>query len=275
MSESTQNEQTKVVEDFLERLDDFQGFCKQVVTSEAFEDERERRRDRRSWARRLIEEYESMTEEEQKEFEERKNKEGQYSKEQLEEMAESEELLDKEKMKKANIPPRYVSGDIEARTVGEVKKIVSVLMNNYDPVGKEAPNWNNSRNTLKEKHDIAIGVAKLKRYWSAIEEKKAFSLVKQKMYWEIIDGLQDASNDLIQHVMDRVGSDGGDFDKINERTEALVKVIDLLENLGEDDTQKIQVDERKATKTEYVFKDMTEDEQEKIEEDGVIDIEGE
>jgi len=203
MNENTQKDETNQrVTEYLENLGDLKKLRQQFFLSDVVENELTRRRQLRWRAKKLLKEYREMNDEEQKEFEERRNKENKYTKEQLEEIAEkdNDELIPKEKLEELDIPARYVSGDMEARSVSEVRKIVSALMTNYDPIGKEAPNWSQTRRSLDQDHDIQIYPKKLKRYWTAIEEKEAFNLVKEKIEWQILGDLEETVSGLMEHV---------------------------------------------------------------------------
>lgn len=278
MSESTQTQNGKRrVEKFLKNLDSVEELYEQVIVSEVVDDEIKRRKQLWRRANNIVEEYEKMSEEERGEMEEKQNKDGRYNMDQYKEIADKDpaELIPEDKLDELDIPARYVGGDVEARNVGEIREIMATLMQEYDPVLKEAPNWSESKRVLKEEHEIEISVPKLRRYWTAIEEKEAFNIVKQSMYWDIFEKLEGATEQLIDHVVDRVGTEGGDYDKITERVDALVKVVDMLKNLPHNEPDKVQVDKREAKKTtnEYVFKDMNEEEIEDIEEHGTIDVE--
>jgi len=259
MNDNTlEEEKSERVETYLNNLEDFEELYEQLILSEAVEEEFKHRRMLRSRAQKLLEEYEEMSEEEQEEFEERRNKEGRYTKEQLEEMADKDddELMPEDKLEELGVPSRYAGGDMKARDVSEIREIMTTLMNNYDPVLKEAPNWSKSKRELEEK-DIDIGHSKLKRYWNAIEEKQAFDLVKRKIYWQIMDKLEGAANSLVEHVVNRVESEGGDYDYIDQRVEALEKVVEMMKNMPKDEPTKIQKDEH-VTKQEIRFSEMEE-----------------
>ena len=270
-----EDEKSKRVQRYLNNLDNFSTLYEQFILSEIVENEKKRRSALRSKARRLLREYEDMSEEEQEKFEERRNKDGYYSKDKLEEIADKEELIPEDKLEELNIPTRYVSSDIEARSVDQVRKIMTYLMDNYDPVGKEAPNWSKTKRQLREEHDIRIDVPKLKRYWSAIEDKEAFSLVKQKMYWDIVSELEGVASKLIDHVLDRVGSEGGEYDSIDQRIDAVVKIADMIKDLPSNKPEQEDKPEGGVITQNIRFDIMDEADRRSDDEASTIDITGE
>lgn len=270
-----EDEKFDPIDEYLRNLDNFEKLYEQFILSEIVEEEYRRRQSLRYKARKLMEEYEQMSEEEQEEFEEKRNRDNQYTKEQLEEIADKDddELIPDEKLDELDIPSRYVSGDMEARSVSEVRKIMAALMRNYDPVDKDAPNWTQTRKELQEEHDIHIYPVKLKRYWSAIEEKEAFSLVKKKLYMDIADKMEDTISNLFEHINNRVGSEGGEYDSMKERVEALERITQIMETVSGDKQKEQQQGQGAAVNQQFVLKDI--ETANRDDDTETIDIEGE
>lgn len=230
MNESTQKKKKyQRVDRYLDNLDDFQKLYEQFEASEYAEEELKRRSSIRGRARELMDKYEDMTDEEKEDFRKRRNKDNVYTVDQLQEIANmsTEEMVPDDE----DIPSRYAGGDAQGRSVEEVREIMAALMNNYDPVDKEAPNWTQTRRELKEEHEISIYPATLKRYWTAIEEKEAFNLVKRKLYMDVATHMEETINNLFEHINNRVGSEGGEYDSMKERVDALERLTDIMERI--------------------------------------------
>lgn len=275
MSESTQNEKKyQRVREYLNNLEDFQKLYEQCVVSEYVEDELDKRKALRNKAKNLIEEYNNATEEEQEEIRSRRNKDGRYTVEQLKEIANmsDEDIVPKE-AEEYEVPARFASSDIQARSVSEVREIMASLMENYDPVVKDAPNWSKTKRDLKNKHDIHIAPKKLKRYWAAIEEKEALNLVKRKLYMDVASKMEQTINNLFEHINNRVGSEGGEYDSMKERVDALERLTEIMEKVTGGKPQKEGGEQGTTVKQEFRFTELDEAKRDNDEKDvETIDI---
>lgn len=259
MTESTQEEKKyQRVQRYLDNLEDFEGLYKQFIVSEIVDGEIAKRKGLRSKAKRLLDDYNTMSEEEQEEFRKRRNKEGRYTLDQLKEISDmgDEEIVPDEDFDDVEIPAKYAGGDVQGRSVSEVREIMATLMQNYDPVAKDAPNFSKSKRELKEEHDIGISSRKLKRYWTAIEEKEAFNLVKRKLYMDVATHMEKTINNLFEHINNRVGSEGGEYDSMKERVDALERLTDIMERITGQKTDESQQEQGATVNQQFRFSDM-------------------
>jgi len=240
---------------------DLDELIPEFIIGETYEYKYKSRRNLKYWAQRQLEEYYNMSEEEQKQFEEERNKEGRYTKKQLEEIANSENV---------EVPEKFGSGDLKARPIEEYRKILEAMMENFDPE-QGRPVWTRTVNTLKD-HDVSITPAVLKRYWTAVREKDAYNLVKNKLYWNIFEGMEDSVEALIDHVIDRVGTEGGKYDDIEKRVNALVKIVEMVKGLPYDQPQRVQVQEDKTETKRIQLVEYDEDQVEEIKDQGYVDV---
>lgn len=275
MTESTQEEEKyQRVQRYLKNLDSFEELYEQLIVSESVEDELEKRESIRGKAKKLVREYNDMTEEEKEDFRKRRNKSGRYTVDQLKEISSMsrEEMVPEDKFEDVDIPARYAGGDVQARSVEEVKEIMASLMQNYDPVDKDAPNWSKTKRELKEKHDIVIGVKKLKRYWTAIEEKEAFNLVKRKLYMDVASKMEKTIGNLFEHINNRVGSEGGRYDGMKERVDALERLTDVMERITGGAPEEKEQEQGTTVNQEFRFNEMDTADRGSDDEEEVIDL---
>lgn len=259
MTESIQEEKKyQRVQRYLNNLEDFEELYEQLIVSEIVDEEISKRKSLRNKARNLLDDYEDMTEEEKEEFRKNRNKDGRYTLEQLKEIASmsDEEIVPEDEFEDVDIPAKYAGGDVQGRSVSDVREIMASLMQNYDPVDKDAPNWSKTKRELKDQHDIGISTSKLKRYWTAIEEKEAFNLVKRKLYMDVATHMEKTINNLFEHINNRVGSEGGEYDSMKERVDALERLTDIMERVTGQKPEESQESQGTTVNQQFRFAEM-------------------
>lgn len=201
-----------------------------------------------------------MSEEEKEEFEEKHNRDGKYTKEQLKEIADSE----------VEVPNKFNAEDLKARPISECRKIMEALMENFDPT-KGRPVWKRANDSLHD-DDISISPGTLKRFWTAIQEKDAYQIVKEKIYWDIFEEADEIREALEEHIIDRIGGKGEEFDGIEDRMNAYVKWIETLKDLPREQPQQVEVKKEEKQTKNVVFKDFSEEQEENIRNGEPIDV---
>lgn len=248
----TQIETNFDIQEAIKRFDITDELYPQFVLADSIAGELERRKGIKNKAIRLMKEYRNMSDKEQEKFKTKRNRPGQYTKEQLQQLANSD----------IEPPESFGSGDLKARPVKECRQIMEVLLEHWDPE-RGRPVWNQAVNELRDR-DISISDQALKRYWTAIQEKDAYQIVKEKFYWNILERFDETADALFDHVMDRVGSEDGKWDKMDDRVDALVKIIEMMKSIPRDQPQEVKV-QKEETKKELRIKEFSDEEVEDIE----------